>query len=267
MGIGFVNNDPLYINAAFWDKGQENFWDASLGPPPIKFRKSLWINSFSTRQWFVSSSDYPGRPSFRLSQYAYAPLFILNIDEDWKTTFGSHVSVRNANSKFLISRNSLFYSGFLFFSKRFESRENFRISFGIVVPDRSSSIPVIPGVGLDYEDQEKSYQIRLGWPASWWMYRPREDIKAGMFFSYISGAFLLSEDSIFRADGLYLAESFFVLGPFLKYNLKDQLWVNASCGYTLARSTYVESASFKKTAVLEKENGWLGSLGISARFN
>jgi hypothetical protein len=260
-----ARQDPLYINLSAYDQHGFSSFDTGLGPPPIKLGSALWINSFSYRQHSLATELFNQR--LKPSALGYSSLLKNKLDDNWSSTLGVSLSSRNSYEGIHLRSQSIFTSGFLFFSRPLGLKQNWIISMGLVVPDRSSNSKVIPAIGFRFKSSNGRHELDLTYPEFGYTNHPSANWRWGTFLSYEKSTYLLANEFIrINENNIYLKQSVIKGGLLASAKLHSGLWGNFRVGQTFWAQTAIQDRNFETQNQLGRQRGLYLLGGLSWRF-
>lgn len=259
--------DPIFLNIHMYDQSGSHGFEAGIGAKPLWIGKVRWMNSLTFRQTHLGIKNKVRGEEFHPTRVAYTSVFAYRVTDTWSSVAGISIANARADGDLAISSRSLFRTGFLLFSKPIGSRPNATWSIGLVFPDPSARIPVLPAVGLEYETESGRHQFRIAFPTISYGYAPSSTLRYGAFATYDFGAFLLQQESPLQSLGPYIRQERVLIAGFLKTAVGSGFWTTVSLGGNLWGRTTVMNDRFRVRDTLQTESGIYGQLGLSYRFD
>lgn len=259
--------DPLGVYFTYYDPHHEKQLDINLGIfPPVKFDRYMWINSLGYRH--VQGELLNHNHEIDLNEYRYSSFLRGDINTDWSWSYGFSASVKNVGSLIWASRASTFYSNFLFFNHTFGLNRKYKALYGVVVPDRSQSVRIIPAAGIEFDNEQGDLNFQIAFPNTGLRYNYSDDTKIGLQLQYDNSSYfvvdarrnVLDEDHYLKVEKLSI-------GSFLRTRLYKYLYLNGRLSYALFARTGEEDDSYNVIRTYKDTEGWLMSLGISVGFD
>ncbi|MCM2281774.1 MAG: hypothetical protein NDI61_07995 [Bdellovibrionaceae bacterium] len=263
-----MRGDPVSIQYVSYPHGNDAY-ELGLGAPPIPLGAISWINSLhGKRLRFLTDSSPSGEEVESASDYRYSSVFRTNLSEKTGLTVGGSISIRNLDEDLRISDETRFMSGFVSYSRSFGLNPKSRWSLGLVVPDRSSDISVLPSLGLEYENVRGTFQFRLSWPASLVSYAPTKGTRFGLMALYDAGSYALPSGARLRVGAAeYLRSERFVVAAFLRQRLLQSVYLSLRGGYMPYGETFIQDGDFEDLRSLGQDSGTYASVGLSLAFD
>lgn len=232
----------------------------------------MWIHSFGAKYNTLKINDrYDESPAdIPTSEYRYSMIFRKKIGDSLDGTVGGTLTSNSQGHTLSLRDESLFYSGFLLFSKSFENGTNSKWYFGLVIPDRAAGLPIIPGLGLDFETVDKHMQFQLAFPTSAVTYFINEDFRVGVFVSYERKGYSLLDSDVFRnlhGESEYLATRRILVGTYSKHALGSGFWLTLRLAVPTYAKTELDNNEFERVLSLDEDSGVYFSTLLGYRFD
>lgn len=269
FSIGLAQSrDALFINTTSYGSSEDMAYEFGIGTPPVRIRDVAWINSIGYRRFQFDESHQDLGERLIATEYRYSTLFRSELNENLSIVAGSTLSFRNANLNLSTAREASFLSGFVSFSRKSRPNPSSKWAFGFAFPDRSTKLPILPGIGYEYQKLGSRYLFQLGFPALTLTYMLSDDTRVGATAFYESNSFRLPNDSNLKTgQRAYLAADRIMVAAFLRQRLAKILFGNLRAGYTAYNSVKFESSDFDEVERIYKDTGLFVQLGLGASFN
>ena len=256
-----VRGDAALLSFVNYDHRGDQAIEFRTGTPPIRFgEKTMLINSVSARQLTLSGNNVPPGEDLKLTDYGANALFLTPLGRTWNFTGRLGINFGNGTSELRIKRESTFYNAALIASRSFKNNTEWKYGLGAVLVARGS---IVPALAFEYESVGEVYYMQLGFPLSQATYGISKSFRVGVFANFLSGTYLLPENSPLRSSGEYIGVDRIVTGAIIRARLTSLLWLNTRVGYTVYGKTTVLNSGFDERRQLDEESGPYVLVGLA----
>ena len=248
--------DPIFVQYTRYD-GSTSSVEGGLGPPPLKIGRLFWVNSLSGRALRLDL----GSRIADTTKLAFGSVLRISLDARSSLSIGGSLAFRTADDGVQLSSRTAFGTGLLFYSRSFGSNERSRWFAGLVLPDRSGSLFILPAVGFEYVTPSEDWQVVVGWPGSAVSYGPTDRSRIGILTLFEGASYARSTNQTYlRSERLVSA---FSLKQALYRGLSGQLRL----GRTWKGRSFEQNSEFERIRTYKDSAGLYLSVGLSQRFD
>ncbi|GEM_PF-4491048 len=268
-------NDPLTLQFQRYDVEGNSSVDAVIGAPPIRLGDSSWTNVLTHRRPLVDLTGEVGsRPLVTTSRVtptntSWTGIFRHKWSDRWSSSALVTIAERSLSRSLQFRREARFATGFLNFTHPLGESGEWRWSWGIGVLDASAGIPVVPGLGLEWETKARTHFLRLGFPAIIYAYTSMpETWRVGAQLQYEGATYHIGEEwgELRELGASYLAMQRLIANGFYRRHIGGGTWITATLGATHWSSMRVLDSHFKERSLLGRPRGPYVAITLAQRF-
>lgn len=245
---GWAQSDGPYIRGSIV-ASDEKAVAVGLGSPPLQLtEKTSWANGVFWRQVRVLDLE--------MNDFSITPIFIHKLP-NWKMVAGLGLGFRATTHHLALNADRVSTTTFFNFMKDNQEMNEARWSFGVIFPNKTFPIPIIPNFSYEYQQKDSSWIFSFRYPEVSAKKIVDDLTRIGVFTRYDNTGYFISEEYRQRLVGKYFVNEKVFLGIIAhrKWSASLGLRMNLELGTLVLRRLKTMDQNYEKVSEIVNQSG------------